>query len=631
MHLDFETANSTGVDLTRVGAYVYAAHPETRILCMAYAFADEEPLLWWPDEPFPEAIKDHVMAGGDFYAFNAQFEQLIWSHCLPRSVPSPSPMQWYCVAAQARVNGLPGKLERAAQALGLPLEKDDAGRRLMLKLTRGTPPKPGELQRLGEYCQQDVRVERAVHQACRPLTADDRYVYYLNEMINLRGVQVDREFVRQALVYLEHANDELNAELADVTGGAVTAITQVPSLKAWLATQGYEVDTLDKRRVDVTWFEGAARRAIEIRQLGAKSSAAKYATLERQTSSDDRIRGMFLFAGAGQTGRFSSLGVQLHNLLRDVLPDAEKRIAAIKRLSPAQYTLIYNEPIIHTMSQLIRPTLVAASGHILTVGDSKSIEAMMTPYLAGCEEEMQVWRDPDGDRYIDDAAAIYYCAREDVTKAMRQEGKVVRLSLQFCGGPGALMAMAEGYGMDFSEQQAVATVEAWRAANEWVADFGRAMERAAMKAVRNPGQAVDVGEHITYGAEQVNGQMILRCLLPSGRVISYHDVQWGKNRYGQACLTSIKPRTGQREDLWRGIFVENAVQATCNDLQRHAMALAAGENLPVVAHVHDELVIETKPRDGLVEQVKRMMEDRPAWCPDFPLVADVSQTGRYTK
>ena len=152
-----------------------------------------------------------------------------------------------------------------------------------------------------------------------------------------------------------------------------------------------------------------------------------------------------------------------------------------------------------------------------------------------------------------------------------------------------------------------------------------------MKAVRNPNTAIEVGEHIAYGADQVNGQLILHCLLPSKRILSYHDVKWDKNRFGNDCLTSIKPRSGTREDLWMGIFVENAAQAACNDIQRYAMALAAGENLPVVAHVHDELVIESKPEDGLVERVRAMMDDRPPWIADFPLTTDVTQTYRYTK
>lgn len=630
IHFDFESASD--VNLKKVGTYAYATHPSTRILCLGYAVDDEDPGIWWPGDIFPRRLKDAISGGEKCGAFNAQFENLIWINCMPDHVPTPTPQQWYCVAAQARSNGLPGKLDTVAKVLGLVEQKDMDGHRLMLKLSKGTEPKPGELERLEEYCKQDVVVERAVHQLCRPLTDDEQYVYYLNEMVNQRGIGVDREFVKHAIEYLDYANDKLNAELTELTGGEVTKLTQVQRLKDWMSEQcGYRITSLDKRVTCSLELEGPAAEALRIRQHGARSSAAKYKTLDLQTSHDDRIRGMFLFAGAGQTGRFSSLGVQLHNLVRDVLPDADQRIAAIKRLTPQQYELIYDEPIIHAMSRLVRPTLKAEDGKTFYIADWKSIEAMMTPYLAENEAEMRVWRDPKGDRYVDDyMAAFGVTDRESVTKDQRQIGKVIRLSLQFCGGPGALLAMAAGYGLAFDARTAEGIVDNWRHANPWVSQFGNAMESAALRAAGNPYQQYPVGQHITYGAQYVEDMLFLRCLLPSGRVISYADVEVKENRYGPY-LTSVKPRSGTRENLWKGIFVENGVQASCADILMEKMVVSAREHWPLVAHVHDEPVWEMAERDGLEAEVKAMMETRPEWCPDFPLQAEVHTANRYTK
>lgn len=306
----------------------------------------------------------------------------------------------------------------------------------------------------------------------------------------------------------------------------------------------------------------------------------------------------------------------MHNLPRDVLADADERIDYIKHVSAKQYQLVYGGPIIHHASHLLRPMIEAPEGRVLVVGDWKAIEAICVPWMAGNTDELAVWA--EGDKYVDDAEAI--------GETDRQVGKVVRLALQFCGGTGALMQMSAQYGMDLDAQFCERAVAAWREANPWVLEFGNRLERAARRAVRRPGEMFEVGP-VTYGAMQWGDKLVLRCLLPSGRVITYYDVEAD----GRGALSAVKPREGVRADLWRGIFVENCAQAICNDFLRAAMAEAYGRNWPLIWTVHDELVLEMALRDGLVEDVRRMMEIRPAWAPDFPLTAKVETVTRYSK
>jgi len=70
--VDFETRSAC--DLKIAGVYNYAQHGSTEVLCMSYAFDDEDVQTWTPGQPFPQQVADHK---GLIYAHNAAFERLI--------------------------------------------------------------------------------------------------------------------------------------------------------------------------------------------------------------------------------------------------------------------------------------------------------------------------------------------------------------------------------------------------------------------------------------------------------------------------------------------------------------------------------------------------------------------------
>ncbi|RRC35880.1 hypothetical protein EIA11_24615, partial [Escherichia coli] len=114
LHLDWETYSE--IDLPDVGAHKYAEHKSTEILCAAYAFGDDEPQLWFPDEPCPQDIVDHVKAGGEVHAWNANFERLIWLYVAGPKYgwPVPDLRQYRCIMVRAMAMNMPAKLEHAA-------------------------------------------------------------------------------------------------------------------------------------------------------------------------------------------------------------------------------------------------------------------------------------------------------------------------------------------------------------------------------------------------------------------------------------------------------------------------------------------------------------------------------------
>jgi DNA polymerase bacteriophage-type len=102
--LDFETRSRC--DLKSRGVYNYAQDLSTDVLCMSYAFDDEDVATWLPGMPFPN------IAGHQVMAHNAAFERLVFWYvlCPTLGIPEPPLERFTCTAAQARANCLPGSL-----------------------------------------------------------------------------------------------------------------------------------------------------------------------------------------------------------------------------------------------------------------------------------------------------------------------------------------------------------------------------------------------------------------------------------------------------------------------------------------------------------------------------------------
>ena len=63
--------------------------------------------------------------------------------------------------------------------------------------------------------------------ACRPLSDAEQKVWELSNRINERGFHVDRKFAEAARKIAQAAGPEIDAELAELTDGAVKTINQI--------------------------------------------------------------------------------------------------------------------------------------------------------------------------------------------------------------------------------------------------------------------------------------------------------------------------------------------------------------------------------------------------------------------
>ena len=648
--LDTETRSRC--DLKTKGSYNYARDASTELLCLSYAFDDEEVQSWVPGQPFPQRVADHFANGGQIRVHNANFDRLICWYvlCPDNSLPSPKPEQFYCTAAQARANCAPGSLEDVGRFASTDMRKDHRGAQLIRLLC--VPQADGKfrndenlMQEMIEYCEQDVRTMRAVSKAMRDLSADELRDYHVNEEINDRGVRVDVALALAAQRYAAQELEDIEATVKDVTGGVITSVRS-PRMREWVlervgpvakqlmvvhkdGEQKYSIDKTVRANLLALAKENPLEVPSDVAEVIQSadnlwaSSVAKFSRMAHLADVEDRrVRGAFVFAGGSATGRASSFGLQVHNFTRTCADDPEAVRQAMVR--GHQIVPAFGKRVTDVLRGMLRPALIPEHGKRFVVADWSSIEARVTPWLSGNGKDKLDIFASGRDVYKVNAAATFHTTYDDVTKAQRQIGKVQELACGFAGGVGAFAAMGRIYGVVMAEHEAKRMVDGWRRANPWAVPYWQALEEAYTRAMRNPGHEFKAGR-VFYLYDRQH----LWYALPSGRILCYPYARLDADGVSYA-KASWKPAADAKEwpraRLWRGLACENITQATANDILRYALRQLDD----VVLHCHDEVLIETDRVDA-AQELERVMTTPPPWAPDLPLAVEAQEMTRYGK
>jgi len=648
--IDFETRSRC--DLRSKGVYNYAQDMSTEVLCMSYAFDDDDVRTWVPSQPFPDAVRHHT---GQIRAHNAAFERLIFWYVL--QVPFALE-QFYCTAAQARANCAPGSLEDVGRFAGATMKKDHRGAQLIRLLSIPQADNmfredPDLMAEMIAYCEQDVRAMRAISQAQRELSPDELRDYHVNERINDRGVLLDKPVALAAVRYAEAEAIEIQEIVREVTDGEITSVRS-PKMRAWVLSRvGPEA-----QRLATVYKDGEAKQSIdknvranllalaeenpdevphevaEVIQCADDlwaSSVAKFArAADLADEEDSRVRGAFVFSGGSATGRASSFGLQVHNFPRRCADDpALTREAMVRghKIVPK-----FGSRVTDVLKGMLRPSLMAEKGKHLVVADWAAIEARVTPWASNTNsgaEKLEIFAKGE-DVYKHNAAATFRVPYAEVDKDQRQIGKVQELACGFAGGVGAFAAMGRIYNVVLTESEARKMVDAWRRANSWSVPYWSKLEQCYTAAMRNPHREFTAGR-VTYLFDKLH----LWYALPSGRVLCYPFARFDEEGNITYAKASWKPAADAKEwpraRLWRGLACENITQAIANDLLRHSLARLEEEGLDVVLHVHDEIVLETADPDAAAAALLRVMTTAPAWAQGLPLNAEVEIMTRYGK
>jgi DNA polymerase len=663
--------------------------------------------LHWDDAP--EDLREAFNSGMLFAAFNAGFDRAIWNAAWPES--RLDPVDVIDVMVQAVASGLPPALEGASSKLGLGGKQKDGRALIKLFCVQGALPAEhlDAWVRFLTYAATDVDQMREVYRRTRRLPPKEWTEYWAAEQINERGVGVDRRFAERADALALDGLAEANKTICRITEGQVSTVTQVQRLGPWLwdklpdtfsrsfidakATAAQleedpEEDedenvtvgdlTMKRERLEklVAYLKGEWNdvdhliEVIEARIWGGGASFKKFRRILDQTTLEDpRMRGQIIFNGAAQTGRFSSKGVQVHNLTRSSLGKHEdlviSRILATPSPSPAEITALGGDqvPCLRKLALLVRPTLVAEEGATFVWSDWSNIEARVAPWLAGSRstsavEKLERFAAIDQnpslpDMYRQTAGAMWHVdpATIDKKDPMRQRGKIAELSLGFAGGKGALQSMAAGSGLYFPDDEAKEIVDLWRAANPWAPAIWKNLWDAMQDAFHSPGTTTGAGRlKMQFEPRYRGGTLFME--LPSGRLLTYAGLAHKSEKVhardtngallytaeGQPVLEDKDvwrySRGYGRARLWRGVLIENATQAVAADILRGTLVRIEQE-LPKTAilHVHDEVVLEvTEDGAELVRpRLQEIMRRGFDWSEGLPLWSDETVSTYYTK
>ena len=651
-HLSIDLETFSSVPIAKAGAQKYIASSDFEILLFAYSL-DGAPVQI-VDLACGETIPFEVlMALTDplyiKHAYNAPFEWGCLSKQLGLQLP---PNQWRCTMFHGLYCGYTAGLDATGKALGLPQDKQklSTGKALIRyfcvpckptktngQRTRNYPYHDPEKWRLfKEYCVQDVVTEMEIEKRLEAFPVPDfvQKEWETDLLINARGVAVDMDFVEGALCLGKTVTEDLKKEAIGISG--LNNPNSVKQLSEWLEKELGE-DVTDLRKDTVTKLLGregnssAAQRMLEIRKELGKTSTKKYDAIEMAVCPDGRVRGLLQFYGANRTGRWAGRLVQVQNLPRTYTEPLMLARELVKGRELDALKLVYGS-VPDTLSQLIRTAFVAPDGHVLIDADFSAIEARVISWFAGEEWRLEVFH-THGKIYEASAAQMFGVPFERIKRgnpeyALRQKGKVAELALGYQGGTGALITMG-ALDMGLSEAELPDIVTRWREANKRIRDLWYTMDSAAVQVIQMGG-SVQVGcVKLAREYDYTQGVNCLTILLPSQRKLYYIDPGIGENRWGNPSISYMgmdqQSKKWKRLETYGGKLVENCVQAIARDCLAQAIEHLEAAGMPVVFHVHDEVVIDVEPfadDETMLREVVKIMATPIPWAPGLPLGAD---------
>lgn len=652
IHLSIDLETYSDVNLKKAGLYRYVQSPAFEILLFAYSFdgAPTQVIDMAQGEEIPMEVI-HALTDPQClkHAYNAAFEWYCLSKYMGAQLP---PAQWRDTMLHGLYAGYTAGLDATGRALGIPEDKQKltTGKALIRYFcvpckptkanggrTRNYPHHdPEKWELFKTYNGQDVVAEMEIERRLSVFPVPDfvQKQWETDLLINARGVAVDMDFCEGALELGETIRAQLTDEAVQLSG--LQNPNSVKQLARWLSAEtGDDITTLRKETIKELLGRDNAdhvQRMLEIRQELGKTSTKKYDAIEAAVCDDRRVRGLLQFYGANRTGRWAGRLVQVQNLPRTYTEPLEFARELVKGRKLDALRTVYGSPN-DTLSQLIRTAFVAAPGNVLIDADFSAIEARVISWLADEEWRLEVFR-THGKIYEASASQMFGVPLERIKKgnpeySLRQRGKVAELALGYQGGVPAMRQMDTGKLLaDLPDEEIKDIVDKWRNTNPKIRNLWYSFNDAAIRVIQNGGSLRVRCCTFARECDCIRGTTCMTVSLPSGRKLYYVEPSVGENRWGGPSITYMgvndKNKWG-RIETYGGKLVENVVQAIARDCLAQAIEHLEAAGLPVVFHIHDEVVIDTAAfdtNDAMLDKVVKIMSTPIPWAEGLPLGAD---------
>ncbi len=656
--LDFETRSEAKlVTKESVGAWSYAEHPSTEVLICRYSIEGGKTHRWLYGDKPPKKLFRALKKGMFIRAHHSFFEFVIWNLCAVPKMGWPElPIErFYCTQAVACTHAFQPSLEDAGEQMGLDIQKDKEGKRL-INMFSNPSRKAGEhfkeprnyweeFLRFDKYCEIDVLTQQGIVDYLPLLTPLQYNIFLLTEKMNARGVPIDIEMCKGAIALERKAKRKANREARKLTNRAFEKLSQREAVLDWLNDNGCNIPNMQAKTLERALknmrekLDPDVYRVLELRASTTKTSTAKYPAALQRVSSDGRVHETLAYHIA-KTGRWGGRGLQTHNFARPTLPkwvDYEYIAELIIKQDSDTIEMLYGD-VMNVLSSALRTMIKAPEGQKFIAADYAQIEARLVFWFADEQKALNIFRRKE-DIYCDMAGDIY---QKKVTKADEMErfiGKQTVLGLGFQMGAAKFKSqLYDQFDVTITKHFAEAAVKLYRTKYKKVKALWGETQKAAINAVLFPGKRFTCAKgKITYKVEED----FLYCRLPSGRKLAYHlpKVKEVPNPWGGDMMISqlsfmgfdSYTRKWKRQTTYGGSLVENYVQAASADITGHGMLEGEKEGYEAIFTVHDESISLVPEDFGSYQEYEEILCRLPDWAEGLPVAAEGWEGKRYRK
>ncbi|MCM1577815.1 MAG: DNA polymerase [Ruminococcus sp.] len=657
-HISIDIETYSDRDIKECGHFCYIDSPAFEIMLIAYSYTGSDKVnvvSLIEGETLPDAfISDLFDPNTVKHAYNASFEWYALSKHFKLSEEKRNEWlsQWQCTMIHGAYLSYPTSLKDCGTALNLPQDKSKDKQGAALIKLFCCPQKPTQInghrsrifphhepdkwRMFKEYNAQDVTAEKAIEERFADFPVPDEVFgdWRLNETIVSRGVHIDRELVDRAGEIAEGERAILSNQMALLTGLQKT--TDQP-LCQWLTEQlGFEVTSVKKECLEELLqrkdLPPNVEKVLKLRSQKGKTSLKKFDAMKKSICADGTVKGTLRYYGA-RTGRWSGDLIQPQNIPRVYIEDIDRAVELVKSGRKEELAKAYGSNTLDTLSQLIRPCIIAPEGSMLVDADFSAIEARVISWLANERWRLDVFRS-HGKIYEASASQMFGVPIEKIKKgnpeyALRAKGKIAELALGYQGGVGALINMGADK-MNLSQTELQDIVDRWRSANKAIAALWTEFNSAAVQVVQ---KGAPIGSHnIIFRRIRKSGLDFLTVTLPGGRTLYYAQPKVVPGRFGpQIEFMGYDKKRWIPLTTYGGKLTENIVQAIARDILAEKIRTLECSGVRIILHVHDEVVTEW-PRELMEAAKKRgktaleivcsIMKEPVSWAPDIPLNAE---------